>query len=275
MPRRPARPVSWVYWAGRQRLVVVAGELGELLDHHAPGRHVDADGQRLGREHDLDQTLDETALDDLLERRHHAGVVGGDTGLELGHELRVPEDVEICRQQPVEALIGDLPHTWHGLLVVREPETGIDAHPGGLVALRPTEDEVDRRQQIAVVQRVDGLEARRRGELAGAAPSHAAVVTAATRRDERHSRRVDARRCSGARRRSSAAGAGGRSCGRRRSTCCRAAPGASLSTTAVVGPRTVSIHSDSSSALLTVAERQTNCTCCGRWMMTSSQTGPR
>ena len=44
---------------------------------------------------------------------------------------------------------------------------------------------------------------------------------------------------------------------------------------AEVGPRTVVIQSASSCALLTVALRHTNRTCTGRWMMTSSHTGPR
>ncbi len=45
--------------------------------------------------------------------------------------------------------------------------------------------------------------------------------------------------------------------------------------TAVVAPRTVWIHSANSSALDTVAERQTRSTSGGVWMMTSSHTGPR
>ena len=47
------------------------------------------------------------------------------------------------------------------------------------------------------------------------------------------------------------------------------------STIAAVGPRTVVIHSASSAALLTVADRHTSRTRVGRWMMTSSHTGPR
>ena len=47
------------------------------------------------------------------------------------------------------------------------------------------------------------------------------------------------------------------------------------SMTAAVGPRTVEIQSTSSSAFDTVADRQTSRTSAGRWMMTSSHTGPR
>jgi hypothetical protein len=38
---------------GRQELVLLSGELGELLDHHRARRHVDAERERLGREHGL------------------------------------------------------------------------------------------------------------------------------------------------------------------------------------------------------------------------------
>ncbi len=51
--------------------------------------------------------------------------------------------------------------------------------------------------------------------------------------------------------------------------------GRSCSTTVVVGPRAAVIHPASSSALDTVADRQTNRTACGVCTMTSSQTGPR
>ena len=42
-----------------------------------------------------------------------------------------------------------------------------------------------------------------------------------------------------------------------------------------VGPRTSEIHSASSAAFETVAERHTNRTSGGAWMITSSHTGPR
>ncbi len=81
--------------AGRELLVVVAGELRELLDHDGPSRHVDPDRERLGGEHHLHEALDEAGFDDLLERRHHAGVVGSEPGLELGRgtvRSRAPRD---------------------------------------------------------------------------------------------------------------------------------------------------------------------------------------
>ena len=109
MPRRPARPVSWVYSPARQHLVVVTGELGQLLDHHGPRRHVDADGERLGGEHHLEQAGGEALLDGLLERRHHPGVVRCDTGLEPGDQLAVAEHGEVGVVEGAEALVDDRP----------------------------------------------------------------------------------------------------------------------------------------------------------------------
>jgi hypothetical protein len=68
--------------AGGEELVTFTGELAQLLDDDRPGRHVDAEGQRLGGEHHADQALGEAGLDRLLERRDHPGMVGGDAQLE-------------------------------------------------------------------------------------------------------------------------------------------------------------------------------------------------
>ena len=88
--------------ARRQLLMVLAGELRQLLDHDRSRRHVDPDGQGLGGEHDLHEALDEALLDDLLHRRHHAGVVGGHADVELGDELCVAEHIEIGRLEAAE-----------------------------------------------------------------------------------------------------------------------------------------------------------------------------
>ena len=103
-----------------------AGELGELLDHHRPGRHVDADGERLGGEHHLHQTLDEARLDGLLERRHHAGVVGGDAGLELRQEGGVAEHGEVVGVDALQPGGDDLVDAL-ALLRRRQPQTGAEA----------------------------------------------------------------------------------------------------------------------------------------------------
>ena len=93
---------------GRQRLVVIAGELRELLDDDGARGHVDADGQCLGGEHHLRQPLDEACLDGLLERRNHPGVVGGDAGLELGQELLVAEHLQVILVESLEARLSTM-----------------------------------------------------------------------------------------------------------------------------------------------------------------------
>src|SRR5687767_14340380 len=77
--------------ARRQWLVALTGELGELLDHDRAGRHVDPERESLGGEHDLHQRRREARLDDLLERRDHAGVMGGHALLEPGEPQPVIE----------------------------------------------------------------------------------------------------------------------------------------------------------------------------------------
>ena len=79
----------------RQVDVRLAVELDQPLQHHAPGRHVDAQRQRLGGEDRLDQAADEQLLDDLLERRQHAGVVGGQAALQPVEPLPVAQDRQV------------------------------------------------------------------------------------------------------------------------------------------------------------------------------------
>jgi hypothetical protein len=78
----------------------------------------------------------------------------------------------------------------------------------------------------------------------------------------------------------SAACAAGRSANRSKtrpptSMCCHSGIGRTSLTTTWVSPRTVTSQSANSSALLTVADSDTSRTCSGRWMITSSQTAPR
>ena len=56
--------------------VSAAPELGEPLDHHGAGRHVDAQRQRLGGEDHLQQPGGEALLHRLAEGRDQPGVVG-------------------------------------------------------------------------------------------------------------------------------------------------------------------------------------------------------
>ncbi len=49
--------------------------LDQTFEHHRACRHVDAEGQRLGREDRPHEPLDEQFLDCLAECRQHAGMV--------------------------------------------------------------------------------------------------------------------------------------------------------------------------------------------------------
>ncbi len=69
--------------------VGLAVPLDELLEHDRAGRHVDAERERLGREHRLDQPAREELLDDLLEGRQQPGVVRGEPALEALEPLPV------------------------------------------------------------------------------------------------------------------------------------------------------------------------------------------
>ena len=83
--------------------VGLAVPLGELLDDHGAGRHVDAQRQGLGREDHLAQAADEQLLDDVLERRQHPGVVRGDAAGQAVEEVVVAEDVQVLVGQVVAA----------------------------------------------------------------------------------------------------------------------------------------------------------------------------
>ena len=170
--------------AGRQLLVMIAGELRQLLDHDGAGRHVDPDGQGLGGEHHLHEALDEAGFDDLLERRHHPGVVRSQAGLELGEELRVAEHRQIAGIERPEAGVDDPPDPV-AIVVGREAQAGVETGPGSFVALVAAEDEVDRRQHATCVEQLDGLDPPRRVERAAPAPPQAALVRTAAPEPDR------------------------------------------------------------------------------------------
>jgi hypothetical protein len=162
--------------------VVITGELGQLLDDDSPRRHVDADGQRLGGEHRAQQSGDEALLDRLLERRHHAGVVGGGAGFELGGELVVAEHCEIRLVESLESRVEDLPDRL-ALGTIGQAHAGIGHLAGGFPALIAAEDEVDRRKQVPCGQQVNGVQATRRVQHTLPAPPGGALpVTPASDR---------------------------------------------------------------------------------------------
>ena len=84
--------------------VGLAVELHQLLQHHRPGGHVDAQRQCLGSEDNLDQPADEGLLDALLERGQHAGVMCGHAHAESLSEAVVVERLQIAVRES-----GDVP----------------------------------------------------------------------------------------------------------------------------------------------------------------------
>ena len=154
--------------AGSEELVALAGPLRELVDHHRPGRHVDAERQRLGGEDRLHESGGEALLDRLLERRHHAGVVGGNAGFERREPTVVAEHREVLVGQPLHAAFGD----GADLLAVlggRQAHPRLGAALHRVLARRAAEDEVDGGQQATAVELIDDVEpSRRRVALAGA-----------------------------------------------------------------------------------------------------------
>ena len=160
-----------------QLSVRLAVPLVQFLDDDGPGRHVDAQGQRLGREHHADQAGREQLLDHLLKGGEHPGVVGGDAPLQAGEPFAVAEHGEVLvrdvRGPPLHEL-GDRGH----LIGLGEPQPGGQALLHGRVAAGPAEDELDSRQQPGPVEPGDDLGPVRRPAPAGARRGRAAAAAA-------------------------------------------------------------------------------------------------
>ena len=126
MPAPAGPPGELRVLARREELAALAGELGEPLDHDRAGRHVDAERQRLGGEHHLDEPLGEARLDRLLERRHHPGVVGGHAHLEPGEEAVEAEHVEVGVGERRGPLVDDGPDP-RALVGRGQAQAGVEA----------------------------------------------------------------------------------------------------------------------------------------------------
>ena len=124
MPRRPARPVSWVYWPGVRsswrspvnllRLSMTTERAGMLM----PRASVSVAKTTLTR------PSAKQRLDRLLERRHHARVVRRDAGFQSGGEAVVVEDVEVAVAQVLDVcsvMVGCAPRS--STVVSRTPDS--------------------------------------------------------------------------------------------------------------------------------------------------------
>ena len=161
-----------------------AVELLELLEHDGARRHVDAEGERLGREHDLDQLAQEQLLDDLFERGQQAGVVRCDASLEVVEPVVVAEHREVFVEQGAGALLDDRSYL-DALLVRCQPHAAAPDLLHGGIAADPAEDEEDRGQKVRPGQQLDHVGAVETLDALHVRRAHrplAALVRAATRR---------------------------------------------------------------------------------------------
>ena len=145
----------------RQLDVGLAVPLHQLLEHHGAGRHVDAEGQGLGREDHLEQPRLEQVLDDLLECREQAGMMGGDPALEALDPFVEPQCGEVLVREAPGQLEDTVPHP-RSLLARIEPKSRREALLHGVVAAGAAEEEVDRREQSVALEALDDIAAIRR-----------------------------------------------------------------------------------------------------------------
>ncbi len=95
-PPRPSGQLRVV--AGTQQLVGLSCELAQPLDDDRPGGHVDAKGQGLSGQYDLDEPRTKELFDGLLEGGDEPGVVRRHTMLEVAQPVTVTEHLKIiCR----------------------------------------------------------------------------------------------------------------------------------------------------------------------------------
>ncbi len=250
--------------------VALAVVLDQPLQDDGAGRHVDAQRQRLGGEHGLDQAGDEQLLDGLLERRQQPGVVRGDAALQSVAPLPVAENGEVGLRQLRGPPVDDGPDLGP-LRLGGQPQTRVQALLDGGVAAGPGEDERDGGQQAVAVQPLDDVGAGHRPEalpsrLVSRRPGTAAAAEPAVPglglRRRPGQRRVDPGLLAGCSSLSSAVFIEAKRSYIRRPTimCWNSGTGRCSSTTTVVWPRTSCSQAPNSSALLTVADRPMSCT---------------
>ena len=136
--------------------VGLAVPLAQLLDDDRPGRHVDAQGERLGGEDDLHEAAEEELLDTLLEPGQHARVVGGDAASEAVEELGVAEHPEVVLGKVRDPLLDERVDLV-ALLGGGQSQVRIQALLHRRIAADPAEDEHDRGQQAGPVELLDDL----------------------------------------------------------------------------------------------------------------------
>jgi hypothetical protein len=159
---------------GRSHLGVgLAVPLDQPLEHDRTRRHVDAESQRLGGEDRPDETAHEQLLDDLLEGRQHACVVGSHAALEAVEPVVVAQDAPVVFGDVCAPLLHD------GADLVRlvagcQPQPCGHALHDRRIAAGAAEYERDRGQQPLALEPFEHLDAAWR---VGAAVAPGAVPT--------------------------------------------------------------------------------------------------
>lgn len=109
-------------------------EFLKFFHHHAPCRHVDAQGKCFRGEDDLHQPLFEQSFDNLAEERHHASMMRRESFLQGEAELREMQSLQILLTElAFDHLIDDTADATH-LVIGGEFESGVDALFDGLIA---------------------------------------------------------------------------------------------------------------------------------------------
>ena len=177
MPRRPARPVSWVYSAAVISACVSPFHLLSRSITTRSGRHVDTQRQGLGREDTHHQPPGKQVFNDLFEHRQQPSMVRSETPPEPFDEVVVLQDMEIVVAEVRGALLDDLPHDL-GVFWVVQSDARLQQLTNGAVTTGTREDEVDRREQVAVSQGLDDVStARYTGRTTPTLPTPWAMVT--------------------------------------------------------------------------------------------------
>ena len=288
MPRRPARPVSWVYSPGVMSACCSPFHLTSFSSTTERAGMLMPSARVSVAKTALTRPRTNSSSTTSLKVGSMPGVVGGDAPLQAFEPLVVAEDVEVLVGDGGGALLDDLADL-RARLVVVEPQARVQALLDGGLAAGPAEDEGDGGQQPLGVEPLDDLGPARRPDPAALAPLALAVglahhlaappVARVVRALVLHPGQPDevgVDLAAAAPRPPWSVSSSKRSYIRRpASTCCHSGTGRCSETITSVSPRTVSSQSPNSSALDTVADRETRVTDSGRWMITSSQTAPR
>ena len=141
---------------GREVYMGLPVELDHPFQHHGSRRHVDAEREGLGGEHDLDQAADEELLHDVLERRQKAGVVRREPARPRGAQLTEVQHLEILFWNALHALVDDL-YDLGALLGRRQLFAGAQTLKQRAVAPRAGENEHDGGEHVLPLQRGDDL----------------------------------------------------------------------------------------------------------------------